>query len=395
MLAFIVDRGWQEPLSSWEDSLRPINVFGTVALICAAVFALGGWALGRMAASGLVMVLGACAVLSSAVAAASAPLWAAGTVLAAVLAAAEARSSSRQLTAIMQLAARLKDGTKVRVGPNALAAERRVLRRGRRFAITLLAVSIALWGLLWLEWSGAASQAPPSDARAFVPGAAPFAGGTTVLAVVSTIRVVWRWWAHRQMRGTVWAVPCPGGPVWVHPIPLRNAVINASDSENPECFCEAEADRRDAEGLAEWGDGMIPAQDYCPVHGIDVVNSLDHDAFRALAASRRAWLWDIDSTRPVLSGDPRSGTRDGLLAFAGHAFGGIPLLDRGGVMDAWGPRTETADERRTADGEIPHEAESDFLPPHQSGVLDVVDLAPAEMRGTAVRYRHGRAWYVP
>lgn len=392
-LAFVVDRGWEEPALSWEESLLPINVFGAAAMSAAAIFALLGWALGRATAFGLAIVLAACAGLHGSVGAASAPVWIAGVWVAIVLAAAEARASSRQLKAVKQLATRLKDGSTVRVGPNALSAERRALTQGRWFTAGLATLSIVLWGWFSIQWSIARNQVPPPDGSFFEPVVAQFAGVATALTVVSAGRNLWRWWAHLQARQTVWTLPCAGGPVWAPGLdPFYGDGIDPKDADAPGCSCTAEAQRRDIDGEEDWSSGSIPADDYCAVHGIDAANSLDHDTFRALA--RAAWLWDRSSMLPSRETDPPE-TAVGLLAFAGHAFGGIPVQRNGSVMDSASPHVEAAEELKTSDAAVPQWAEPEFLPPQERGILDIVDLTPVGLPGTATRYRHGRAWHTP
>jgi hypothetical protein len=254
-------------------------------------------------------------------------------------------------------------------------------------------LSVVLWGLFAVQWSIAVNQIPPEDGGFFQPILAFIAGPVSVLTVISAGRNLWRWWAHWQARQVVWAVPCAGGPVWAPGLdPSYGDGIDPKDSETPGCSCRAEAQRRDIDGEEDWSTGTIPADDYCPVHGIDAVNSLDHDTFRALA--RAAWLWDRSSMLPSNETDPPE-TAAGLLAFAGHAFGGIPVQRNGSGMDAAGPRVEPAEELKTTDAVVPQWAEAEFLPPHERGILDNVDLTAAGLPGIATRYRHGRAWHRP
>ncbi|MFJ5696594.1 hypothetical protein [Arthrobacter sp. NPDC093139] len=307
---------------------------------------------------------------------------------------AEARSSSRQLRAIRQLAERLKDGSTVQVGPNALSAERRALIQGRWVTAGLAGLSVVLWGWFAVQWSIAVNQVPPSDGGSFEPIVAEFAGPATALTVIAGGKNLWRWWAHWQARQTVWTVPCAGGPVWAPGLdPSYGNGIDPEEGDAPGCFCRSEAQRRDIDGEEEeWSADSIPASDYCPVHGIDAVNSLDHDTFRSLA--RAAWLWDKSSMLPSRETEPPE-ARTGLLAFAGHAFGGIPVQRTGNVMEAASPSVDPAQELETADAGVPQWAEPEFLPPHEHGVFDVVDLTPAGLPGIATRYRHGRAWHTP
>jgi hypothetical protein len=392
-LAFVFDRGWEESAPSWAESLLPLGVFGAASIATAAPFVFLGWALGRVAAFALVIVLATCAGLHSILGAVSASVWATGALVAAVLASAQVKASTGQLKAINQLAARLKDGSTVEVGSNALSSERRALTRGRWVTAGLATLSAVLWAWFAIQWSVAADQVPPEDGGFFEPVVAFIAGPVTVLTVISAGRNLWRWWAHRQVRHIVWAVPGVGGPVWAPGLdPSFGDGIDQRDSETPGCSCRAEAQRRDIDGEEDWSSGRIPANDYCPVHGIDAVNSLDHDTFRALA--RSPWLWDGSSMLPPLETDPPE-TVTGLLAFAGHAFGGIPVQRKASVMDSAGPKVEPAEELKTTDAVVPQWVEPEFLPPDERGVLDVVDLTPGGLPGTAKRYRHGRAWHTP
>ncbi|MFP3463512.1 hypothetical protein R5O87_21960 [Arthrobacter globiformis] len=392
-VAFVVDQGWEEPALSWEESLLPVNVFGAAAAACTAMFVLLGWALGRATAFGLVLILAVSTGLNIAVGHASAPVWVSGALVAVVLAAVEAWASSRQLKAVKQVAARFKDGSTVQVGSNALSAERRSLKRGRGFTVGLAALSIVLWGWLSVQWFIAGNEFPPTDGSSFDPVVAQFAGVATALTVVSAGRNLWRWWAHRQARQTVWMVPCAGGPVWAPGLdPSYGDGIDPKDADAPGCSCRTEAQRRLIDDEEDGPTDKIPAGDYCLIHGIDVVNSLDHNTFRALA--RTPWFWDRSSVLPSIETDT-SDTAAALVAFAGHAFGGIPAQKKGSVMDSASPKVEAAEELRTTDAAVPQWAKPEFPPPHERGVLDIVDLSPAGMRGIATRYRHGRAWHTP
>ncbi|NYD77537.1 hypothetical protein [Arthrobacter cupressi] len=387
--AFVADRGWEEAPLSWEESLLTINVFGFAVTQTALLMVLAGWALGRYLPVSSAALLGACAVAHASAGAASATAWAAGAVLSATLAAAELVSSPRQLREIRKLSARLRDGRTTAVGENAFSAERRELAVGWWVAFGLACVSAALWAWFAADWTIARGQTPPSDGGPFAPYESVFALAATLLLAVFCGKAAHRWWVHRYARQFVWIVPGPSGPVWAQGLdPSYGGKLEPKESDAPGCTCDEETERRDPE-YDESPVGYVLLDDYCAVHGIDTVNAMHHDAF--LATARSAWLWD-ESSRVPQTKDDAIASSTGLLAFAGYAFGGIPVKRDAHGMDALDPHVSKAEELKQSDHDTPAWSEPKFLPPAEQGILDTIDLAPAGLSGTAVRYRHGRAW---
>ncbi len=387
--AFVADRGWEETPLGWEESLLPVNVFGGMVTNTSILMVVLGWSLGRRLPFASAALLGTCAVAYASVGAASTTAWAAGAVLSAVLATAELVSSPPQLREIRELSARLRDGMTTVVGEKAFLAERRELALGWWVAFGLACVSAALWAWFAADWTTARATTPPSDRESFEPNEAVFALAATLLLAVFCGKAAHRWWVHRYARQFVWIVPGSGGPVWAQGLdPSYGGKLEPKESDAPGCTCDEETERRDPE-YEESPVGYVLLDDYCAAHGIDTVNAMNHDAFRAIA--RSAWLWD-ESSRVPQTKDDVIASSTGLLAFAGHVFGGIPVKRDARGMDAVDPSVGKAEELKQSDQDIPAWNEPKFLPPTEQGILDTIDLAPAGLTGTAVRYRHGRAW---
>lgn len=83
-----------------------------------------------------------------------------------------------------------------------------------------------------------------------------------------------------------------------------------------------------------------------------------------------------------------------LVGFAGHAFTGIPARRTHDAAEAASRFMETASEA-LKDEEDEDWDDSDILSPGPEGALDRIHLSPAGIAGTAIRCRHGRAWYQP
>ncbi len=387
--AFVADTGWDDAPSSWEESLLPINVFGSVVTHSAFLMVLAGWALGRYLPVSSAALLGVCAVAYTSVGAASAMAWAAGAVLSAVLAAAELMSSPRQLREIRKLSERRRDGATTTLGENAISAERRELSAGWWVAFGLACVSAGLWAWFAADWTIARGKTPPADGGPFEPYEAVFAVAATLLLAVFCGKAARRWWVHRYAKQFVWIVPGSGGPVWAQGLdPSYGGKLEPKESMAHGCTCDEETERRDPE-YEESPEEYVLLDAYCVVHGIDTVNALDHDAFRAIA--RSAWLWD-ESSRVPQTKDDMIASSIGLLGFVGYVFTGIPVKGDAHGMDAANSNVTTADELKQSDRDVPGWLEPKFLPPAERGILDTIDLAPAGLTGTAVRYRHGRAW---
>ncbi|MFE4833338.1 hypothetical protein ACFRAU_01510 [Arthrobacter sp. NPDC056691] len=280
----------------------------------------------------------------------------------------------------------------VHVGSKALAAEHRALTRGRGVMTALTVVSLLLWAAFTMQLANGGGRITLAQETIFAPSTATAAAIATMLTVLWTVQYWSRSWAHRRLSGTVWQIPGSDGPVWTaNLVRSYGEGLTRRDSETLGCICLEEAERHDMDEGPEWTAGTISADDYCPVHGIDAVNALDHGAFRDLA--RANWLWDASSALPQREADtPYSGAA--LLAFAGHAFRGIPVFMEANNVDAVSRFVEPAVELTREERGGPLQwIEPEFLPPAEHGVLDVIDLAPVGLAGSAIRYRHGRAWH--
>ncbi|OFI36818.1 hypothetical protein BIU82_12170 [Arthrobacter sp. SW1] len=387
--AFVADTGWDDAAPSWEESLHPMSVLVTTTLVVASMFAVGGWSLGRNAVYFLPVILLPCSVLAVGGAAPSAFVWVIGLGLACALAVLQLRQGFAQLEEIRRLALRLSDGTRIQLGDNALASERRAFSLERWSVLGLVALSVVFWVWFAVEWTAARAIDRPSEGSVYASVPPVFGLLATLLALLFAVRTLWHRRVWQQACAFVWLVPDGIGPVWAFPSESSfGGRLKKLDSQEPECTCREEAARREPDDDG-WDGDALPANDYCPVHGIDALNRLSHDEFRRLARSE--WPWDNNSELPD---DPALPYEDsgGLLGFAGHVFGGIQVFRDGSKMDAVSPKERAAEHRKPDEGEMQGWTDPDSIPPSEQGILDTIDLAPVGLTGTAVRYRHGRAW---
>ncbi|WP_162943765.1 hypothetical protein [Arthrobacter celericrescens] len=385
--AFVADRGWEEVSLSWEESLLPINVFAGVITNTALLLGIVGWAMGRYLALALSGLLAACAIAQMIVGAQSAPVWTVGTGIAAVMAATDFVSSSRQLRAIRTLAARLRNGETVELGSDVLTAERNALRGGWWITLAFLCISLALCTWFVFDWVDAQNKAVPSDGSTFRPFEAVFAPPAMMLLIWSCSRNIRKGLAYRWAGRFVWIVPGAGGPVWTNGLePSYGGRVEPEDNRANGCICREGEARRDPE-YEDFPDDDVAADDYCALHGFDAVNSMDHASFRASANS--AWLWDENSRTPNTS-DELTVASKALLGCAGYLFCGLLVVRSSSGIEMPASGATEAYEINKGDADIPNRAKA--IPPSEQGILDTIDLAPAGLSGTAVRYRHGRAW---
>lgn len=387
--AFVADTGWDDAAPSWEESLRPMSVLVTTTLVVASMFAVGGWSLGRNAVYFLPVILLPCSVLAVGGAAPSAFVWVIGLGLACALAVLQLRQGFAQLEEIRRLALRLSDGTRIQLGDNALASERRAFRLERWSVLGLAALSIVFWLWFVVDWTAARAIDRPAEGSVYASVPPVFGLLATLLALLFAVRTLWHRWVWQQAQRYVWIQPEGIGPVWAFPRePSYGGLLKGPETDTSGCTCREDTDRRypDDDSLPS---GSLHADDYCPIHGIDALNGLSHGEFRKLARSE--WLWAEDSDIPT-SEDEANESLGGLVGFSGHVFGGIQVFRDGSKMDAVSPKERAAEHRTPDEGEMQGWTDPDSIPPSEQGILDTINLAPVGLTGTAVRYRHGRAW---
>lgn len=390
--AFVADRGWEDFPIAWAQSVEPLSVLSGTFILLAVLFTLAGWALGRRAVFALPALMTACLAVHVPLGAAAVPVWAVGAAIGWAMAILEVKGSLGQLTAVRALTGSLPGSENVEVGPRALTAERSALNAGRRRLLPLAATALAFWAWFVLDWARARNTIPAAAEDSYVPWLAPLAVIATWLLAQQAFSLWWRHRAHRLAGGAAWEVPARGGPVWVGPDrDLFAGHITRTEAETAGCHCIGEGTRRNLIGRSEADEHSVPADDYCPVHGIDALNALSHESLKSLAGS--AWVWDADSPMPR-TGPASPAIGMVLVGFAGHAFTGIPARRAHDAAEAASRYMETASEA-LKDEEDEDWDDSDILSPGPEGALDRIHLSPAGIAGTAIRCRHGRAWYQP
>lgn len=360
-------------------------------------FALFGWAFGRRSVTAAPLVLLFAAVPYTLDEYASTPVWWFGFAVACLWAILQIGGSFRQLNAVAALANSAQTGKTLEIGPNTGKSIQRILRRRTKRALTIT-------GLAAVAWAAALSVLPfemgrtyqEMDQDLFSPWITAGAAIASILAAASWIRRCWTSFARARVgRHLVWDIPFSGGPIRTWPMaePYGSGLLREDESLSPGCICKTEAHRSEFEMDEDEVDEdemdffHIPPSPYCPLHGVDRINSLTPEEFRALA--RRGWLWDGGSAMPEsLAWDPG---RAMIADFAGHGFTGVALMPEDGYFDAPTPASELELEAS------PHDPVPSWRSPQRpsTGELDRIDLRPAGFQGFAIRYRHGPAWYDP
>ena len=388
--AFIDARAWEDlPPEHWQHTYQIVDMFGLSATLVAVIFSLAGWIFGRLAVAMAPLILLYAAVPYSLDATENAAIWWGGTIAAALWWLIQARFSLRQIHAVRDLATASNTGTTIELGPAARRSLKRINRRSLSWAMVWSAIAILGWlatAMALRADVGHTLQELDSPALSDYLGTA--AATMSILALAQWHRYAWRILAHRRVGSKVWHVPIAGGPVqrlWSS-IPEDAGTVPFDDVHSLQsCSCIAEfmharTDERDYRGGTD-----IAASAYCPVHGIEQINSLTPDQFRSNATD--SWLWDEDSLQPMSVQDEAD--RMLLIGYAGKTFTGLPARFANGAAETQPNEGLLVEER---DPNMDEAQWAHPLPP-LGGVVDRIDLTPAGLGGFAIRYRHGRAWF--
>ncbi|MGL3807167.1 hypothetical protein ACSYDW_13815 [Paeniglutamicibacter sp. R2-26] len=387
---FIADRGWEDlPPEYWQSTYRIVDMFGLSATLIAFFFSALGWFFGRLAVAMAPIVLLYVAVPYSLDASENAVLWWAGAIAAVLWWLIQARFSLQQIHAVHTLASVSDTGATVELGPVAGKTLRRIKRRSLCWATGLSSIAI-------LGWLAAITALPAAVGRTYQElddlALSDYLGTPaatmSVLALAQWHRCGWTFLACRCVGTLVWHVPVVGGPVqglWSSLSEDAGTVPLGQANSLPSCTCIEEYLRADPDEEDLYGDIGVLASAYCPVHGIDQINSLTAEQFRSLATT--SWLWDEDSLVPVST--QADADRTLLIGYAGNAFTGLPARFINGMAEIHVGSDHLAEERELQTNESQWERP---LPP-LGGVLDRIDLRPAGLGGRAIRYQHGRAWF--
>ncbi|MBV1777735.1 hypothetical protein KRR55_01265 [Paeniglutamicibacter sp. ABSL32-1] len=388
--SFIADRGWEDlPPEYWQGTYQALDMYGLSATFVALIVSFTGWLFGRLAVAMAPIVLLYAAIPYSLDTSESATFWWAGTIAAATWWLIQARFTLRQIHAVRTLASVSNTGTTIELGSGAIEALRRFKRRSLSWATGLSALAIVGWLAAMMAMPAAVGRTYQELEDLALPDCLGTAAATvSILALVQWHRCGWRFLARRRIGTVVWHVPIVAGPVqglWASLSEDAGTVPFNRASSVPSCSCIEESLRANPDEADLYGDIGVLASAYCPVHGIDRINSLSVEQFRSEATN--TWLWDEESLLPMST--QAESDRTLLIGYAGNAFTGLPARFTNGMAEIYPGADDLVEERES------HTNESEWERPLRplGGVLDRIDLAPAGLGGHAVRYLHGRAWF--
>lgn len=393
VVTFVADRAWETfDDDAWEGPYRAIDMLGLSGLLMAVLFSVGGWFLGRLAVGAAPFVLAYAAFPHTVEGYASAPYWWAGAAVAALWALLQVSAAVREIQAIRVLAISSDTGLNADIGRHARAALRKPLRLRLLWAAALSAAAVigyvATKEVLATELGYSYQQL---EGESISDCLATATAGLSIGALIQWMRCAWTATARHTVGTILWQVPPGVGPVY-----STSVLYEEADRVLPferaralsSCSCLAEQREEDPDEDEEYFRSYgVLVSNYCPEHGIDKINSLTPEEFRALATN--TWLFDEDS--PVPASDRNEADRDLVIGFAGHSFTGFPGHFRDGVADVDPAWVEPLEEREPGDND--YDVEHRTAP--SAGVLDRIDLHLASIAGHAIRYRHGRAWFEP
>lgn len=394
VVAFVGDRGWEdmgEAKPAWEGPYGMLDVYGLAGTYLVLTGAAFGWMLGRKAVTVVPLVLASLAVPLTLDGDPVAGYFWAGTVIALGWAGWNAVISWRQLEAVRAVGRAGLTGETVSVGPAARGAARRDVRWGWWIVWVVAMISVAGWAgmvIVLPDELGLPGSELEESSLSDLFAAVGLGAGMWVFA--RCLQSGWRSWSRRRVGALLWEVPT-GGPVWGSPgwALDGSGYLTHASTLVPGCICRAEHRRAypgDPAAQDASDDGGIEASDYCPEHGIDALNGLEPEEFRNRMGE--PWLWDMESE------PPRGGAagQASILWFAGHAATGIPVRRDGVRVESLSKREPPAAEWFR--GEPAYLGEDGENERPGAGELDRIDLRPVGCEGSAIRYRHGRAWYV-
>lgn len=395
VVAFIADRGWETfDEDAFEGAYRAVDMYGLASLTLAIAFSLAGWSIGRLAVPIAPLVLASAAVPHTLDGYASAPLWWAGAALGVLWFLFNVRDSVRQLIQVRSLAQTSQTGETVKITRSTQATIRKIMLKSSLFALGFSVLAALAWiftYMIFADEQGLTYQELQEESISdfFAAGAL----AASFLAVALWGGFLWRIFSRTYCGNNLWKIIPGTGPIEMFPSMQQTTDkpgLSATVLTAPGCICVNEFQRSDPdeasdeEWVAEFG---IEPSDYCALHGIDLINALDHDQFRLRAAS--VWFWDEGSGLPAR--DARDLELGLLLGFSGHGFTGLPVVmeeEGAGVLPGWDELvSERGNDEHIEYGPAP-------LRP-TGGVLDTIDLRPSGYDGHAVRYKHGRAWFEP
>ncbi|MNW30272.1 hypothetical protein D3C74_71540 [compost metagenome] len=383
-------RAWEDfPPEYWQHTYQTIDMFGVSATLVAVLFSLTGWFFGRLTVAMAPIILLYAAISYSLNPTESSAIWWVGTIAAAVWWLTQSRFSLRQIRAVRDLTTESNTGKSIELGLSAYKALNRIKRHSMCWAAGLIAVAIFGWLATAMALPTAVGQTYQELEDLTLSDYLGTAAATvSILALAQWHRCGWTFLARKLVGNIVWHVPIVGGPVQG----LRSSLSEDAGMvpfvqarSLPSCTCIDEFIRANPDEIDLHGNISISASAYCPDHGIEQINSLTSEQLRSNAAD--TWLWDEDSLLPMST--QAEADRTLLIGYAGKTYTGLPArfangtaeiqLDAGFLIEERNPNTNESQWERP-------------LPP-LGGVLDRIDLAPAGLKGFAIRYRHGRAWF--
>ncbi|MGP5680673.1 hypothetical protein ACTXPX_17255 [Glutamicibacter arilaitensis] len=388
--SFIEARAWEDPPAEyWQHTYQIVDMFGFSATLVALFFSLTGWFFGRLAVAMAPIILLYAAIPYSLDTTENSAIWWAGAIAAALWWLVQTKFSLRQIHAVRNLATESSTGASLELGPDAQMSLKRLKKRSLSWAATLSSIATFFWlatAMALPTVVGRTLQELEDLALSDYLGTA--AAAVSILALAQWHRYGWRFLARRRVGNMVWHVPIVGGPVeglWSSLSEDAGMVPFDHARSLTSCTCTNDFIRANPDEVDLYGDTSITASVYCPVHGIDQINSLTPEQFRSKATN--TWLWDEDSLLSIST--QAEVDRTLLIGYVGNSFIGLPAHFANDTAEIQPDTGYFVEER---DPQINESQWERPLPP-LSGVVDRIDLRPAGLGGHAIRYQHGRAWF--
>lgn len=375
---------------SWNGRYRLLDMLGLSSIALIIATAMFGWFFARYMVFLAPLFLGYAATLHTLDSSAEAPFWWFGAVISLAWSLYDLSSLVRQTRQVGELAHSVGGSKTIELTEESVD--------DLRFSAGVdVVLALVWWGLgaagWWWTFRVFADEKGATAAQIEETAYADFIAAASVIAtafgLLLLLRAVTGWWARSTVGVHVWQIPLAQGPLVdfgsLQGVPT-GWISNDPEHAVPRCICAAELVQMYPDDAEEIRDSFdVAASPHCPIHGIDAINSMSPDEF--VHAADQAWLWAAESPWPSRNGQ-RSGSTV-VLGFTGAAFTGYyASIDNEGRVDT-GEESERAEEFTGQQLDEPEAISAPTL-----GVIDKIDLHGSGFSGSAVRYKHSRAWFV-
>lgn len=375
---------------AWNGEYRLLDMLGLSSIALIITTSIFGWLFARYMVFLAPLFLGYAAIVHTLDSSAEAPFWWLGTVIALAWGLYDLSSLVRQTRQVGELAHSLSGSKMIELTED--SDDDLSFSAGVDVVLAVVWWGLAAAGWWWTftvfgdEKGATAAQIEETAYADFIAAASVIASAFGLLLL---LRAVISWWARSTVGVHVWHVPLAQGPL-IDFGSLQGVPTGwiSNDPERPvaRCICAAELIQmypHDAEEIRESFD--VAASPHCPIHGIDAINSMSPEEFAHSAD--QAWLWAAESPWPSSQGQGSGSTV--VLGFTGAAFTGYyATIDNEGRV-CTGDESERAEEFTGQQLDEPEALAAPSL-----GVIDKIDLHGSGFSGSAVRYKHSRAWFV-